>query len=141
MGKQIKDYVSGKTHCTLPEYTSNLDIFPEPNFGQVLSKDNQCKLRYQDKRSFFCKELQKQVGFERLCGGMYCDIPFDHEGSCASILPQEYTPCGEATHAKWCIKGECVDVFTNTDDDLSTITGPTMTVLSPTVLTKLAPQV
>jgi len=126
--KKFQQYLESVS-CTEPKYSEHHNVLPAPKFGQVINKDEQCRLNYGDTGSFFCQDLQKQTGFENLCGGMYCDLPDDHEGYCASIMPQERTHCGERTHTKWCLKGECVDIF----KDLPTkvVTEKNVTVIEP----------
>ncbi|CAG5136823.1 unnamed protein product, partial [Candidula unifasciata] len=96
--KSIKAFLDEVT-CTLPEHTSRIHQLPMPSesnrAGQVLFRNAQCVLAFQDSRSSFCQSIQMQNGgLNSLCGGMYCSIPGDWMGACQTVVPQEFTPCG-----------------------------------------------
>ncbi|CAG5136821.1 unnamed protein product, partial [Candidula unifasciata] len=66
---------------------------PGHRAGEVLSRDEQCRLAFQNPSSYFCEDDQEDSGgIEELCRGMQCFDPKSLE--CEYTMAQEYTPCG-----------------------------------------------
>uniref|UniRef100_A0A2C9M1W4 Peptidase M12B domain-containing protein n=1 Tax=Biomphalaria glabrata TaxID=6526 RepID=A0A2C9M1W4_BIOGL len=121
---KFKSYLASK-NCTRPEYTSNVDVLPAPIVGQrageVLSKDDQCRLALNYPRSsYYAGSAEEQA---RLCSAMWCFSPLG-EYIITLVRPLAYTSCGTNMI---CLQGFCVPVQQVTTPVSITTTTPTTT--------------
>ncbi|XP_055871573.1 serine-rich adhesin for platelets-like [Biomphalaria glabrata] len=130
---KFKSYLASK-NCTRPEYTSNVDMLPAPIVGQrageVLSKDDQCRLALNYPRSsYYAGSAEEQA---RLCSAMWCFSPLG-EYIITLVRPLAYTSCGTNMI---CLQGFCVPVQQVTTPVSITTTTPTTTKPTTSTTTK-----
>ncbi|KAH9513785.1 A disintegrin and metalloproteinase with thrombospondin motifs 20 [Bulinus truncatus] len=110
--KMIKSYLS-RVKCTLPENTQAKNEFPTlkpgQRAGEVLSKDEQCQLIFNDKNSRYCP-VNSTVVDAVLCSRMRCCKLTSNNTcgeTCPSFRPLDYTKCDVN---KACLRALCVAI-------------------------------